>query len=468
MSLDSEYRNLLEMESLGKDSHNSKLVTTLHLISSLIVIVCIVSFQIINPIRLALAVSAFLLVLIFSNIPMKIWMKRIAMLLPILSVFALGNLLVSQYYLASSIMIKGLFCVSIVTILMRNNTMDEITSALEALKVPHLFVLQLSLLYRYLFIFSEEFSHMIKSYRMRSRQVRGVSIEDVGPFLGSFILRNIDFGERVYFAMSCRGFNNLRKKGFKEKSEILSGDGSFDIRIKNLSVLYDDKKKAIDDVSLTVKEGERVALIGANGAGKTTLISSILNLVDHQEGTIDIKGVEVNKANASIIRSHIGLIFQNPDHQLFKSKVIDDILFGPTNFAMDEMVVKERLKELIELFDAQNLMDRYIHTLSGGEKRLVALMGILILSPEAILMDEPTVYLDNKERRRLINYLMSNELTQIISTHDLDFALDVCDRVIILNDGRVVADGRAAAILNDKTLLEQYNLELPLKIQGEQ
>jgi len=446
MSLDSEYRNLLEIESLGKDSHNSKLVTSLHLISSLIVIVCIVSFQIINPIRLALAVSLFLLVLIFSNIPMKIWMKRIAMLLPILSVFALGNLLVSQYYLASSIMIKGLFCVSIVTILMRNNTMDEITSALEALKVPHLFVLQLSLLYRYLFIFSEEFSHMIKSYRMRSRQVRGVSIEDVGPFLGSFILRNIDFGERVYFAMSCRGFNNLRKKGFKEKPEILDGDGSFDIRIKNLSVLYDDKKKAIDDVSLTVKEGERVALIGANGAGKTTLISSILNLVDHQEGTIDI----------------------NPDHQLFKSKVIDDILFGPTNFAMDEMVVKERLKDLIELFDAQNLMDRYIHTLSGGEKRLVALMGILILSPEAILMDEPTVYLDNKERRRLINYLMSNELTQIISTHDLDFALDVCDRVIILNDGRVVADGRAAAILNDKTLLEQYNLELPLKLQGEQ
>ena len=223
MSLDSEYRNLLEIESLGKDSHNSKLVTTLHLISSLIVIVCMVSFQIINPIRLTLAVSLFLLVLIFSNIPMKIWMKRIAMLLPILSVFALGNLLVSQYYLASSIMIKGLFCVSIVTILMRNNTMDEITSALEALKVPHLFVLQLSLLYRYLFIFSEEFSHMIKSYRMRSRQVRGVSIEDVGPFLGSFILRNIDFGERVYFAMSCRGFNNLRKKGFDEKSEILSG-----------------------------------------------------------------------------------------------------------------------------------------------------------------------------------------------------------------------------------------------------
>jgi cobalt/nickel transport system ATP-binding protein len=398
---------------------------------------------------------------------MKIWLKRIALLLPILFIFALGNLLVAQYYLAASIMLKGIFCVSIVTILIRNNSMDEITLALEALKVPNLFVLQISLLYRYLFIFAEEFSHMIKSYKMRNPQVKGISIKDVGPFLGSFILRNIDYGEKVYFAMSCRGFNNLRKKEKKEIGKILSNNEKLNIEITNLTVKYDNSKIAVDDITFSVNEGEKVALIGANGAGKTTLISSILNLVEHQEGKINIKGVEVNKDSASLIRSHIGLIFQNPDHQLFKSKVIDDILFGPTNFALDEDIVQKRLNSLIKLFDAQSLMDRYIHTLSGGEKRLVALMGILILSPKAILMDEPTVYLDGKERRRLSKYLIQNKLTQIISTHDLDFALDVCDRVIILNNGKIVADGNAKAILKDKALLEQYKMELPLKLQGE-
>lgn len=467
MGIEKDYRSLLEIESLNKDSHNSRGTTIIHLLISLSFIIAIISVQIINLNRLAIISSLFLLVLFFSDIPLRIWLKRIVVLLPILFVFALGNLLVSQYYLALSIMIKGLFCVSIVTILMSKNSMDEITLALEKMRVPHLFVLQLSLLYRYLFIFAEEYTHMIKSYKMRSNQVRGVSIKDVGPFVGSFILRNIDFGEKVYFAMCCRGFNNLKAKKKKEIYDLLSNDDDFNINIKNLSVDYGDTKKAIDDISLTIEEGECVALIGANGAGKTTLISSILNLVDYQEGSIDIKGVSVNKANSSIIRSFIGLIFQNPDHQLFKSKVIDDILFGPINYSLDERIIKERLDELIKIFDAEKLMDRYVHTLSGGEKRLVALMGILILSPRAILMDEPTVYLDGKERRRLIKYLISNKLTQVISTHDLDFALDVCDRVIILNDGKVVADGKANEILMDKELLESYKMELPLKLQGE-
>ncbi|MBK5201525.1 MAG: ATP-binding cassette domain-containing protein, partial [Spirochaetaceae bacterium] len=453
MSIEKEYKALLEIEGLYKSRKKNKRTTIVQLLIALISIMIIISFSIFNERRIIIMSLGLSLLLIISNIPIRIWVKRIMVTLPFLFVFALGNLLVAQYYLAISIMIKGLLCISIVTILIRNNSMDDICIALETLKIPHLFVLQISLLYRYIFIFSEEFSLMINSYKMRSTVAKGVSIKDVGPFLGSFILRNIDFGEKVYFAMICRGFNELRGKKSKEIIAKLSNEDRFSINIKNITIDYGVQAKALDNVSLNIVEGEKVALIGSNGAGKTTLISSILNLIDFSEGAIDVKGVPVNKDTAQIIRSYIGLIFQNPDHQLFKSRVRDDILFGPINYKLDEKQIELKLNQLIKIFNAEKLMDRYIHTLSGGEKRLVALMGVLLLSPKALLMDEPTVYLDGKERRELAKYLVTNNLTQIICTHDLDFALDVCNRVIILNNGKVVADGKCDVLLRDKDLL---------------
>lgn len=238
------------------------------------------------------------------------------------------------------------------------------------------------------------------------------------------------------------------------------------VNLENITYRYPDKFKAIEDLSFSVKEGEKIGLIGANGAGKSTILKLLTGLFISEEGKISIDSIELNKNNLKEIRRKIGFIFQDSDSQLFMNTVYDDIAFGLRSMGMSEEKVSEKVDKILKKLSIECLKDKSIYKLSGGQKRIISIAGILVMKPEIIIMDEPTCALDPKYRRIFINILKDLQQTQIIATHDLDMIMDTCSRVIILNEGKVVADGKSDELLKEKKLLEMSNLELPLSLQS--
>lgn len=229
---------------------------------------------------------------------------------------------------------------------------------------------------------------------------------------------------------------------------------------------YVAERPVLINVCLRIEAGERVALIGPNGAGKTTLLYHIAGLLSPFQGTVSVSGIEVRPSSAARVRPQLGLVFQNPDDQLFCPTVGEDVAFGPEHFGILPSEVPRRVTDALQLVGLPGFADRVPHLLSAGEKRLVALATVLSYQPHTLLLDEPSAQLDPRNRRRLIDLLRTLDRTQIIATHDLDLALALCPRTIILRDGQVRADGTSASILNDRSLLEAHGLELPLCVQG--
>ncbi|HEY5557739.1 MAG TPA: ABC transporter ATP-binding protein [Acetobacterium sp.] len=237
------------------------------------------------------------------------------------------------------------------------------------------------------------------------------------------------------------------------------------IYFKDLSYSYPDGHAAIKNVNLEIKDGESIALVGANGAGKSSLFKLIVGISDIGEGSIQVDGVSVEKKTLKDIRRKVGMVFQNPDDQLFMTKVYDDVAFGPRNELLSETEVEQRVNQALEVLGIIHLKDRMPHRLSGGEKRIIAIASVLSMDPNIILFDEPTSFLDPKARRNVMETLGKLAMTKIIATHDLDMALDICDRVIILHHGSVFADGSVKDILLNEELLLNCHLELPLCMQ---
>jgi len=257
----------------------------------------------------------------------------------------------------------------------------------------------------------------------------------------------------------------------------------FRLEIKNLYYSYPDGHNALNGVNLNLNHGERVALIGANGSGKSTLLLHIAGAFAAQRGEIildlsasqaqaqNILMQEQGKANKILINSKnldelrkvTGLIFQEPDDQLFMPSVLEDVCFGliANNINQDE--ARERALKVLDDLNIARLAERPPHRLSGGEKRMAALAGILVMQPEILILDEPSAALDPKARRLVINTLNKLNQTILLATHDLDMALDVCERAIILNNGQVSASGKLPELLQDEKLLIQNGLELPLR-----
>jgi len=233
------------------------------------------------------------------------------------------------------------------------------------------------------------------------------------------------------------------------------------INVEHLTITYPDGNKAINDISFHIDKGQKVAIIGANGAGKSTLLMALVGIIMPAPKTIVIDNIEVNKNNFSDIRAKIGVVFQNPDDQLFMTKVYDDIAFGPRNYGVSETEIASRIDNILEALGISHLKERMPHRLSGGEKRSVALAAVLSMNPAILLLDEPSSSLDPRARKKLLAILSKLPLTQLIATHDLDMALDICDRVIILKDGCICADGKPREILVNEQLLQENGLELP-------
>lgn len=236
------------------------------------------------------------------------------------------------------------------------------------------------------------------------------------------------------------------------------------LRLKDVKAEYITGKEILTGISLDIEEEDTVAIIGANGMGKSTLLSVINGALPLKSGNIEVCGRIMNKKNIVNIRKDLGMLFQNPQDQLFLSSVKDDIAFGPKNMGMSRNQIKEKTKEILQRLDRIDLIDKKTFAISGGEKRIVALAGVLIMDPKIILMDEPTSFLDPRARKNFIRIIKKIDKTKLIVTHDLDMALDVCKKVIILYNGSIVANGDANKILRDKELLQKYQLELPLSI----
>jgi cobalt/nickel transport system ATP-binding protein len=238
------------------------------------------------------------------------------------------------------------------------------------------------------------------------------------------------------------------------------------LQIENLKVNYPDGKQVLYDVSFRIEEGETIGIIGANGAGKSTLLTSIVGLLFPISGRIIIDGIEVNKKNLKIIRERIGIILQNPDDQLFMPTVYDDIAFGLRNYGVDEKAIQNKIEYIMKTLDIERLKSQHTQKLSGGEKRIVAIATVLAMEPSVILFDEPSSFLDPKTRRNLMKLLKSITTSKLIATHDLDMALDLCDKVIVLKDGKVFVAGPTKEILTNEELLLDAGLELPYCLQN--
>jgi len=237
------------------------------------------------------------------------------------------------------------------------------------------------------------------------------------------------------------------------------------IEFKNVSYSYACGRPVLHDISLRIEDGEQVGLIGANGAGKSTLLKAAVGLISAQ-GVITVNGMSVSADNLPEIRKTIGYVLQNSDNQMFMPTVLEDMTFGPMNYGMSRSEAEALADETLAGLGLSHLKNRHNHRMSGGEKRMAAIATALAMRPGTLIMDEPSSSLDPRNRRGLINTLNSLGQTKIIATHDLDMVLETCDRVILLSDGAIAADGKAGDVLRDRELLEKNGLELPFCLAG--
>lgn len=238
------------------------------------------------------------------------------------------------------------------------------------------------------------------------------------------------------------------------------------LEVRNIHFSYADGYEAIKNISFTIHHGESVGIIGANGAGKSTLLMLLMGVIFPDMGEVLVGDVRVTKKTLPMIHQRLGMVFQNPDDQLFMTTVYDDVAFGPRNYKLCEKEVAGLVEKALESVGISHLKDRAPFKLSGGEKRSAAIASILSMEPDVLIMDEPTSALDPKSRRRVMSLLKNFEHTKIITSHDLDMMFETCNRIIVIKEGEVAADGTTADILTNVELLESCGLEIPLSLQN--
>jgi cobalt/nickel transport system ATP-binding protein len=231
--------------------------------------------------------------------------------------------------------------------------------------------------------------------------------------------------------------------------------------VHDLAFAYPDGHEALFGVTLEVGEGERVALLGPNGAGKTTLVLHANGVLTPQSGSVRVGGLEVTKKNLSEIRRRVGIVFQDPDDQLFMPTVREDVAFGPANLGIRGDELQARVSAALSAVRMEAYADRPPHHLSFGQRRRVAIATVLSMDPDILVLDEPTSNLDPASRRELSEILEPLPLTMIMVTHDLPYALQMCERAALMDGGVIVADGATTEILSNATLMSAHRLELP-------
>ena len=244
------------------------------------------------------------------------------------------------------------------------------------------------------------------------------------------------------------------------KQQLADANGAPTLRVTSLDFAYPGGHTALSNVSLDIQEGEKVALVGPNGAGKSTLILT-LNGILKGEGAVEVAGMMVEKQNMPVVRALVGLVFQNPDDQLFSPTVFEDVAFGPLHMGLPEADVYDRVQEALAQVGMSEYVQRLSYHLSMGEKKRIAIATVLSMQPKILILDEPSSGLDPRSRRQLINLLQDLPLTMLVSTHDMLMVKDLFPRMVIMDEGCIVADGPTASLFNDVKLLETHGLERP-------
>ena len=239
------------------------------------------------------------------------------------------------------------------------------------------------------------------------------------------------------------------------------------LSVADLRYTYPDGHEALSGVDLVIDAGQRVALLGPNGAGKTTLALHLNGIRRATSGSITVGGLTLGDDTIHEIRRRVGLVFQDPNDQLFMPKIAEDVAFGPANLGMRGDALDARVDEALAAVGGSDLRDRVPHHLSGGERRRAAIATVLAMTPDILVLDEPTSGLDPAGRRELIDLLRSLPMTQLVVTHDLPLALELCERSTIMDNGTIVADGPTFKILTDTALLHDHRLELPFGFDPE-
>ena len=239
------------------------------------------------------------------------------------------------------------------------------------------------------------------------------------------------------------------------------------LEIKNLSFAYENERdkpafQVLSNISIHVAEGENVGLVGANGVGKSTLMKIIGGLLPLQDGNVNVAGLPLNKNNLRRIRQQMGYVFQDSESQLFMTTIYGDVAFAPRNYGYSREETERMVMDALRQVGLEDSRDKQVYKLSGGEKKLASIATVLAMGSELMLLDEPTVGLDPRNRRRLIQVLSSLPCAKLIASHDLDFIYDTCSRVVLLADKGVVAVGTTEEVLRNQSLLEHNGLELPL------
>lgn len=230
------------------------------------------------------------------------------------------------------------------------------------------------------------------------------------------------------------------------------------VNVSDLVFGYPEKPDLLKNISFQLEAGESVGIIGPNGAGKTTLFHLVCGLLKPDSGIITIYEKEVR---TNTFNPNVGYIFQNPDNQLFNTSVYDDIAFGPVNMGFGKEEVGLRVERALRITGTEKLAERAPHHLSAGEKRMVAIATILSMGPKIMIYDEPSSNLDMRTRRKLINFLNSSSETKLVSSHDMEFILETCGRLFVLDDGTIIADGDPREIMNNEILMNSHGMERP-------
>ena len=233
------------------------------------------------------------------------------------------------------------------------------------------------------------------------------------------------------------------------------------LSVNNLSFEYPDGFKALENINLSLSKGERLAVLGPNGAGKTTLILHLNGILGDLNGQITLNNNSFSEENISKIRKSVGLVFQDPDDQLFMPTVLEDVMFGPKNFGFSDELVKKNSMKALEQVKMLQFKDKPPHHLSFGQKRKVAIASVLASEPELLVLDEPSSNLDPASRRELIDILKNLDVSIILVTHDLPMALEICNRSVILNNGKITANDETYKILKNEKVMADNRLELP-------
>ena len=232
------------------------------------------------------------------------------------------------------------------------------------------------------------------------------------------------------------------------------------LQISDLHFAYPDGHMALDGIALTLSAGDKVALVGPNGAGKSTLMLH-LNGILRGKGGLTVAGIPLNEKNLPLIRAAVGLVFQNPDDQLFSPTVFEDVAFGPLHMGLPEDEIRRRVDTALESVRMSAYRDRLSHHLSVGEKKRIAIATVLAMNPRLLVLDEPSAGLDPRARRTLIHLLRDLDITMLVSTHDLAMVRELFPRMVIMDEGRIVADGPTRELLENQSLLEAHGLEKP-------